>query len=186
MTATSIRGASGAWPVGALGEQHVLEYRELMLEAYKHAADAFTTTVEERRAEPMSWWVKRIASPSGLSRAYGAWDKQALVGAVALEFSAKPKTRHSALVLGMYVRPAYRGRGVAMALLQAAAHAAAERPGIRVLKLTLTEGNEPAMRLYMAAGFAAWGVEPFAIKTEAGFKGKIHMSKLLHPAGKAA
>ena len=73
-----------------------------------------------------------------------------------------------------------------MALLQAAAHAAAERPGIRVLKLTLTEGNEPAMRLYSAAGFAAWGVESLAINTEAGFKGKVHMSKLLHPAGTAA
>ncbi|MDZ7592247.1 MAG: GNAT family N-acetyltransferase [Rubrivivax sp.] len=186
MRATSIRGASAAWPVRALAEQHVPEYRELMLEAYEHAADAFTSTVEERRAEPMSWWVKRIASPSGLSQAYGAWDNEALVGSVAVEFSAKPKTRHSALVLGMYVRPAYRGRGVGMALLQAAAEAAAERPGIRVLTLSLTEGNEPAMRLYLAAGFAVWGVEPLAISTGAGYKGKVHMSRRLHPAGPVA
>jgi GNAT superfamily N-acetyltransferase len=186
MRATSIRGAGAAWPVGALAERHVLEYRELMLEAYEHAADAFTTTVEERRAEPMSWWLRRIASPSGLSQAYGAWDNEALVGSVAVEFSAKPKTRHRALVLGMYVRPAYRGRGVGMALLQAAAQAAAERPGIRVLTLTLTEGNEPAMRLYLAAGFAVWGVEPLAIGTEAGYRGKVHMSRLLHPAGTVA
>jgi GNAT superfamily N-acetyltransferase len=186
MRDASIQDGNAGWPVGALGEQHVLAYRELMLEAYELAADAFTTTVQERRAQPLSWWVQRIASPSGLSQAYGAWDEEALVGAVALEFSAKPKTRHGALVLGMYVRPAYRGRGLGMALLQAAARAAAERPGMRVLTLTLTEGNEPAMRLYLAAGFAAWGVEPLAIRTEAGYKSKVYMSKLLHPAGAAA
>lgn len=172
--------------IGALSEQHVHAYRELMLEAYEHAADAFTTTAEERRAEPMSWWVKRIGSRVGLTQAYGAWEKEALVGSVALEFSSKPKTRHSALILGMYVRPSYRGRGVGTKLLQAAAQGAAERAGIRTLALTLTEGNESAMRLYKAAGFEVWGVEPLAISTTAGYKGKVHMSRLVQHASTAA
>jgi hypothetical protein len=30
-----------------------------MLRAYEVAADAFTSTPEERAAEPESWWVKR-------------------------------------------------------------------------------------------------------------------------------
>jgi hypothetical protein len=34
-------------------------YRALMLHAYEVAADAFTSTPEERAAEPESWWVKR-------------------------------------------------------------------------------------------------------------------------------
>ena len=176
------RQAADHMRIGALTEQHVHAYRELMLEAYEHAADAFTTTAEERRAEPMSWWVKRIGSRDGLTRAYGAWDKEALVGSVALEFSSKPKTRHSALILGMYVRPTYRGRGVGTELLQAVAQAAAERPEVRTLALTLTEGNKAAMRLYKAAGFEVWGVEPLAINTTAGYKGKVHMSKLVQRA----
>jgi len=40
----------------------VLSYRELMLEAYASAADAFTATVEERAKEPESWWVRRIGN----------------------------------------------------------------------------------------------------------------------------
>ena len=172
--------------ISALTGQHVHAYRELMLEAYEHAADAFTTTVDERRAEPMSWWVNRIGSRDGLTQAFGAWDKEALVGSVAVEYSSKPKTRHSALVLGMYVRPTYRGRGVGTGLLQAAVQAAAERPEIRTLALTLTEGNESALRLYRAAGFEVWGVEPLAINTTAGIKGKIHMSKLVQHARAAA
>lgn len=48
-----------------------------------------------------------------------------------------------------------------------------------MLSLTLTEGNEPALRLYRAVGFTTWGIEPMAIRTAAGFKGKVHMSLAL-------
>ena len=162
------------------------QYRELMLEAYEQAADAFTSTAEERALEPLFWWEKRIASADGLSESFGAFDKASLVGTVALEYSAKPKTRHSALVIGMYVRPAHRGSGAAGALLQAAIAAAAARPEVQGLRLTITEGNEPAIRLYKSVGFIAWGTEPHAIRTPAGFRGKVHMSMLLPRAATAA
>ena len=151
------------------------QYRELMLEAYVQAADAFTSTAEDRAKEPLSWWVKRIAHPEGLCVAFGATEGSALIGTVALEYSAKPKTKHSGLLIGMYVRQRARGTGVAMALLQAAVGHAVARPGINVITLTVTEGNESALRLYRRAGFAAWGTEPIAILTPSGYKGKVHM-----------
>jgi len=161
-------------------------YRELMLEAYELAADAFTSTAEERAREPISWWEKRIADASGLSESFGAFDQAALVGTVALEYSAKPKTQHSALVIGMYLQHKHRGSGTAQSLLQAAIAAAASHPGIQVLRLTVTEGNESAVRLYQSAGFRAWGTEPQAIRTPNGFKGKVHMSLILPHAHTAA
>jgi hypothetical protein len=91
--------------VTLLNPSHATQYRKLMLEAYALAADAFTTTTEERAAEPDAFWVKRIADRSGLSAAFGACDGSVLVGTVALEFSRKPKTKHKALVIGMYVSP---------------------------------------------------------------------------------
>jgi Acetyltransferase (GNAT) family len=86
-------------------------YRNLMLEAYDLAADAFTSTSEERAAEPESYWLNRITDAAGMSAAFGAFADQQLVGTVALEFSAKPKTKHKALVIGMYVSPQARGSG---------------------------------------------------------------------------
>ena len=65
------------------------QYRTLMLEAYTLAADAFTSTAEERAAEPESFWVNRIAGARGQSAAFGAFVGQDLVGTVALEFAAK-------------------------------------------------------------------------------------------------
>jgi ribosomal protein S18 acetylase RimI-like enzyme len=160
----------------------VPQYRELMLEAFENAPDAFVTTAEERAGEPLSWWEQRVASANRLAESFGALDDTTLVGAVTIEYSVKQKTRHSGLVIGMYVRPARRGSGVARALLQAAITAAAARPEIQSLRLTVTEGNRPAMHLYESVGFVAWGTEPEAILTPAGFKGKVHMSLPLRRA----
>ena len=159
-----------------LDASHASTYRELMLEAYVQAADAFTSTPEERAVEPIAWWVNRIAASSGLSQSLGAFANEQLVGTVALEYSSKPKTLHSALLIGMYVRPGVRGQGAGSALLRHAIDLARSRAAIRSLRLTVTEGNTSAIRLYESQGFVAWGTEPHAILTPSGFKGKVHMA----------
>jgi ribosomal protein S18 acetylase RimI-like enzyme len=150
-------------------------YRALMLNAYAVAADAFTSTPEERAAEPMSWWVRRIADPQGLSVAFGAFDDGALVGTASIEFAAKPKTRHKAHLIGMFVDEAARHRGAGRSLVRAVLAEAASRPGVLVVTLTVTEGNLPAIALYESIGFKTFGVEPMAIATPGGFRSKVHM-----------
>jgi L-amino acid N-acyltransferase YncA len=99
-----------------------------------------------------------------------------------VEFSAKPKTRHKALVVGMYVLPAFRGRGLARALMQAAVACCDARGGVRVVQLEVTQGNEPATALYGSLGFEAWGVEPLAVITPGGPRAKLHLwLQLPHP-----
>lgn len=159
-------------------------YRAVMLHAYEHAADAFTSTPEERAAEPDAWWLRRIADPAGLTVAFGAFDGEALAGVVALEFSAKPKTRHKALVVGMYVMPAWRGQGISKALMLAAMAHAAARGGITLVQLEVTEGNAPASALYRSLGFQAFGTEPLAVLTPGGYRAKVHMWRAVdHAAG---
>ncbi len=164
--------------IALLKPSDATQYRNLMLEAYALAADAFTTTAEERAAEPDTFWIKRIADPSGLSAAFGAFvenNGSVLVGTVALEFSRKPKTKHKALVIGMYVSPSARSVGVGRALINAAINHAMANEEILVLNLTVTEGNEAAIRLYTGVGFQLVGVEPMAILTPSGYRGKVHM-----------
>lgn len=146
-----------------------------MLHAYAAAPDAFTSTAEERAGEPHAWWLSRVEDPKGLSQAFGAEVDAELVGTVTIEYSAKPKTRHKALLIGMFVRESGRGRGVGKALVQAALAAASARSGILVVTLTVTDGNEPAIKLYESAGFESFGIEPMAIATPSGFRAKRHM-----------
>ncbi len=162
--------------VGLLQPADAPAYRLLMLQAYTQAADAFTSTAEERAAEPLSYWERRIADPAGLHFAFGAFIGPRLVGTVALECNVKPKTLHKALMIGMYVEPAARGTGAARQLVDALIAQARRRGGLRLLTLTVTEGNEPAIRLYRRAGFVAFGVEPLAILTPTGYKGKVGMA----------
>jgi len=150
-------------------------YRALMLHAYAAAADAFTSTPQERAAEPESWWVGRIAGPKGLSQVWGAFHDGELLGTVTVEFSDKPKTAHKAHLIGMFVNEASRGLGAGKALVKAALAAAAARPGVLVVTLTVTEGNLPAVALYESCGFSTFGVEPMAVATPGGFKAKVHM-----------
>lgn len=151
------------------------QYRALMLQAYELAADAFTSTAAERVGEPESFWVRRMADPAGLSVAFGAFDDSVLIGTVALELSAKPKTAHKGHVIGMYVVPAAQGTGTGRALLNACIAHARALPGLQQLTLTVTQGNDTAMALYRSAGFETFGLEPQAILTPSGFKAKVHM-----------
>jgi RimJ/RimL family protein N-acetyltransferase len=172
--------------IRALVPSDASEYRALMLEGYELAADAFTSTPAERAAEPLAWWQRRIHDPNGLGQAFGAFHGGTLVGTVAIEYSAKPKTRHKALVIGMYVSSAQRGLGAGRALLQAAIDHASDRPEVKALTLTVTHGNAGATRLYESAGFTPFGLEPMAIFTGAEFKAKLHMQLMLGtdaPAG---
>lgn len=163
----------------------VPRYRELMLHAYAAAPDAFTSTPEERSAEPDSWWLKRIADPSGQSLAWGAFHGSQLVGTVTVEFAVKPKTRHKAKLIGMFVHESCRGLGAGAQLVQAGLAAAKARPEVRVLTLTVTQGNAPAIGLYERCGFRQFGVEPMAIATPEGYKSKVHMWLPLGEAGAA-
>ncbi len=162
--------------VARLAASDAARYRALMLHAYEVAADAFTSTPEERAAEPESWWVKRIADPKALSISFGAFHGDDLVGTVTIEFAVKSKTLHKAHLIGMFVSESARGLGAGRALVRAALEAAAARPGVEVVTLSVTEGNASAIGLYESCGFRTFGVEPKAIATPGGFRSKVHMS----------
>lgn len=154
---------------------HAAPYRALMLHAYAHEADAFTSTAQERESLPLAWWQQRLADPDGLHTVHGALDGTTLAGTVALEYSVRHKTRHKAQLVAMVVQSAYRGQGIGRALVQAALAGARARGGIAVVTLSVTEGNHAAIGLYQGCGFRAYGTEPRAVRTPHGDLAKVLM-----------
>ena len=168
--------------VKALDIADTVSYRALMLDAYASDADAFTSTPAERSTEPLSWWRKRVCDPDGSSQAFGAFDDERLVGAVAIEYSSRFKVQHKASIVGMIVTATCRGRGAGRGLIAAALDHARARSGIDVVTLTVTDDNLSAIRLYEEAGFTRFGVEKMAIFTGTEYKSKVHMQLLLSAA----
>lgn len=162
--------------VRLLGPADALLYRSLRLRALREHPDAFTSSYAEDREQPLEAAAQRLAAHAF----WGAYRHAELYGFVGLERETRARNRHKGTVMGMYVAPEAAGQGVARALLEALVrHARAN--GLESLVLTVTEGNTRAQRLYEAAGFRSFGIEPDAIRVDGRPCAKNHMHLDLRP-----
>ncbi|WP_432725496.1 GNAT family N-acetyltransferase [Variovorax sp. W6] len=155
-------------------------YRAVMLDAYATHPSAFTSTLEERAALPLSWWMQRLGAADGGANSesvvYGAFDDDgALVGAAGLSFETRQRTSHKATLFGMSVKASARRAGFGRRLVLALLDHARAHGGLRLVQLTVTEGNEAARKLYEDCGFRVFGVEPLAIAVDDALLAKVHM-----------
>ncbi|KRP64343.1 GNAT family N-acetyltransferase [Pseudomonas orientalis] len=148
-------------------------YRTLMLEAYGAYPQAFTSSVAERAAMPLSWWEKRLDNP--LDRLLGAFEGDQLAGIVGLAFEPREKARHKVTLFGMYVTQAYQQRGLGRQLVEAALAQARQHPRLKLIQLTVTAGNDAALALYQRCGFIQYGLEPLAVRVGDEYFDKIHL-----------
>jgi ribosomal protein S18 acetylase RimI-like enzyme len=146
-------------------------YRALLLDGYASHPDAFTASVAERGGLPLAWWESRI----GTECVFGAWHGDRLVGVAGFVGEKRPKTRHKATLYGMYVDAGFGRRGIGERLVIAILDQATDEQALRIMRLTVTDGNRPAQALYERCGFVVFGVEPYAITTDDGYAAKVHM-----------
>lgn len=159
-----------------LNISHASPYRSHMLEAYGLHQDAFTSTVAEKLDLPLSWWESRLAEGSTSPEVIlGAFEDGRLAGSAGIAFEARTRVRHKATLFGVYVPVRFGHRGFGGALVRAAIAEARARDGVKVLQLTVTDGNQEAHALYGRCGFVTFGLEPRAVAHEQGFLSKIHM-----------
>jgi ribosomal protein S18 acetylase RimI-like enzyme len=145
-------------------------FRALRLRALREHPDAFTSSWEDDREQPLEVSAARLAGHAF----WGAYQGAELYGFVGLERETRAKNAHKATVVAMYVAPEVGGQGVGRALMEALlAHARAQ--GVASLVLTVTEGNGPARHLYEALGFRSFGSEPDAIRVDGRPYAKNHM-----------
>ncbi|MFN7643714.1 MAG: GNAT family N-acetyltransferase [Burkholderiales bacterium] len=154
-------------------------YRALMLDAYREHPDAFTSSAEERAAQPTDWWAWRLAPGDAVAqRVFGAFDAGGLVGAAGWSRGERAKVGHRAELFGMAVVAAARGRGAGRALVGAVI-ADARAAGALTMALTVTDGNGAAERLYARCGFVRIGLEPMAVRVGETFVAKATLWRRL-------
>ena len=149
--------------IRALNPDDAAAYRELRLAALREHPEAFATDLSEEESLPVEEFAKRL-EPGAPGMTFGAFDGQQLVGIGTLLKSSRLRQRFRATIVGMYVAPAYRRRGVARQLLQACASHVRTLPEVEEVSLCITAGNDSARRVYVEFGFQPEFIEPRCFK----------------------
>jgi ribosomal protein S18 acetylase RimI-like enzyme len=132
--------------------------RALRVEAFTLHPREFRSSPADEVALPLAALEAQLARDLFL----GLFDGEALAGAGALVIEPRFKLAHKGWIGGMYVRQGHRGKGDAERLLRALL---AEAEGkVEAVYLTVSVGNDPALRLYRRLGFEVWATEARALK----------------------
>jgi len=164
------------WLIRALAPDDVAIFQPLRLEALRLHPAAFGVSVEEELAEGSQRMIGAYPSVT-----LGAFADGALVGSAGLLVPARVKQCHRGNLFGIFVTPAWRGRGLARSMLdQLLGHARAA--GLRHVTLSVTSGNISARALYRAAGFLTIGVEPDSLLIDSVAYDEERMALFLSPS----
>lgn len=154
-------------------------YRELWREALVNHGHHFRTAIDDD-------------APHGIPTAFaddswtlGAFDGDRLVGIVSVERDRGEKLRHKALLSRMFVHPDVAGSGLGKQMLHETIMRAVRLTDLRQIWLTVLETNEPAQRLYAAAGFRSYAHEPDAVRIGDRYVAELQMVRFLRRADRA-
>ena len=177
---SELQTAHGPVSIRPVVEADVAAFRDLRLGALQAHPEAFESDYESNLAQPPEFWQERVRRNTGsdMSIIYVASTGEALVGMTGIYRPESVKARHSALIWGVYVRPVWRGQGVADALMMACLDWARQN-GVRIVKLGVATNNIAAIRRYLRCGFTVYGVEPEVIQWQGVYYDELLMIRKL-------
>ena len=129
------------------------------------------------------WQSALLAAADGKRIILGAWDGPRLAGTVTLLLDLPPNQPHRAEIAKLMVRVSHRGRGIAAALMKAAAAAAIARG--RALLVLDTASIGGAAGMYEKLGYTLTGEIPdYALLPHGGLTGTLFYWKRIgaHPS----
>lgn len=126
------------------------EYRDIRLRALAGAPDAYGSTLAGESAFGEETWRQRSGSSYAL---FGMLEGRAVAIAAGIPDRHEAESRE---IVGMWVEPDARGRGVAASLVEALVDWATSEQAAAIA-LWVSDGNETARRVYERCGFIATG-----------------------------
>ena len=139
-------------------------WRAFRLQALKEEPASFAASYEEAVATDAEALARSSPGDDGPNVLFGPFGDGVLAGAAGFVVQGGLKRRHKGLLWGVYVRPAWRGRGFSKALVgRVIEHA---RGHVALLQASATVGADAARRVYLALGFELYGLERAALRVD--------------------
>lgn len=136
------------------------QYKKLRLESLKECPTAFASSYEENKDQPEAKWetyIERSLNSDG-SIMLCAYDDEKMVGMMVSTWEDRMKTAHIAHINGVYVKPEYRGQGLAGKLYKELLKEIRGLNRFHKVVLQVTAKNKPAFNFYKKLGFEQTGL----------------------------
>ena len=102
-----------------------------------------------------------------------------IAGMIGYSSEDSSKTRHKGTVWGLFVRPEFRGKGIATIMVMSVLETAQDMLDVEQVQLTVSTHNEASYGLYLRLGFKVYGTELHAMKIGDSYVDEYHMVKFL-------
>jgi ribosomal protein S18 acetylase RimI-like enzyme len=155
-------------------EQDFEVYQKIRLLTLKTDPQNFSSDLKMRSKQN----AKQIKKEISKKVIFGAFQADNLVGIAGWQRYLFPKRKHQAKIVGVYVRPEIRVKGVAGKLMKKL-FTEAKKCRIEMLVLQVTANNKIAIVFYGALGFKIFGIETKAVKDSKKYFDMIYMQKFL-------
>jgi RimJ/RimL family protein N-acetyltransferase len=157
-----------------LSQTDVGNFKQIRIAAVEDCPTSFYPTRQELVDTADEEFLMHLTQ-SDCRAVFGAIERDELIGIVGIIRDQRVKLRHKAELVGMYVRPPFRGRGVARQLMLEAIGFAQSNPEIMHLKLGVNSINQAAKSLYLACGFESFGLERNSMCVDGIYSHEEHM-----------
>jgi ribosomal protein S18 acetylase RimI-like enzyme len=156
--ATGSHTPRSGWVVRAAQSSDLPAFKELRLKALHDHPLAFSADYEQHRKAGIRFWRKYFDFGEDATIFLASHDAD-LVGMTGVRLGSSSKTRHHALIWGVYVHPDWRGNRMAEALID---HCLtwAQTNGAVIATLGVSTTNQAAIRCYERCGFKVYATAP--------------------------
>ncbi len=136
-------------------------FRTLRLEALSAAPEAFSASYADEMLKSEGWFSTILAGEAATA-VFGAFANGELVGMAGFGSNAQEKLRHKGTLWSVYVREAWRRRGIGRSVVLEVIRYAHGK--VLLLQATTSADNTEARAFYDQFGFVTYGIEPKALR----------------------
>ncbi len=160
--------------IKVLTEKNTDAFIQLRMLGLKESPRAFGASFEEGIDRNRTF--QNLKNRTNENFILGYFKEEDLVGIVGFVREQKLKKKHKSFIWGMYVKPNFRGKGIAKKLMPETIGRAKKIEGLSKIILSVTQPQENALKFYENLGFVKYSIEKDAIRVDGQKINEIFMS----------